>query len=169
MKRKPLSLPVLHLKAHLTAAARLWAHGLWLGRGKDEASFYLYSPSLSLLRLRMHQIHMLISSDVLVLQRVHCKSKCRRCKRGRWHSSTMFCMSCKGGAVCLNQRTRAARQTSGNEQFNFECDCTGCGYNMQWHTEVMLPSEWKRNQRCLKRSVRCFGKADWRNLFFFWF
>ena len=28
---KPLSLPVLHLKAHLTSAARLWPHGLWLG------------------------------------------------------------------------------------------------------------------------------------------
>ena len=33
-ERKPLSLPVLHLKAHLTA--RLWTHGLWLGQTKDE-------------------------------------------------------------------------------------------------------------------------------------
>ena len=74
------SLPVLHLRAHLTAAARLWAHELWLGWGKDEVSFNLYSPSLFLLRLRMHQIHMLNSSDVLVLRRVHSSPRAEAAK-----------------------------------------------------------------------------------------
>lgn len=41
---KPLSLPVLHLKAHLTA--RLWTHGLWLDRRKDEVSESLQPVTL---------------------------------------------------------------------------------------------------------------------------
>ena len=103
---KPLSLPVLHLKAHLTA--RVWTHRLWLDRRKDEVSKSLH-PSLSL--LRQQQFHMLNSSEVLVLWRVHAKSKGRGCKRGRWHASTMVCMSVK---VVLHEATNI------NEQVNLE-------------------------------------------------
>ena len=52
--------------------------------------------------------YMVNSSDVL--RRVHSK----------WHASTMFCMSCKGGAACRNEHNRAARETeaSDNGQVN---------------------------------------------------
>lgn len=48
---KPLSLPVLHLNAYITA--RLWTHGLWPNRIEERMRYLsVYSPSLSLLRLR---------------------------------------------------------------------------------------------------------------------
>ena len=62
----------------------------------------------------------------------------------------MFCMSCKGGAACRNEHTRAAWQieASDNEQVQYFLsirrplsDYTGCGCTEQWLTEVMLLSE----------------------------
>ena len=140
---KPPSLPELHLKAHLTA--RLWTHGLWLGRRKDEVSTSLHSPSLSL--LRQQQFYVLNSSDVLVLRRVHSKSKGRECKRGRWNASTMVFMSVK---VVLHVATnipelpgKQRHPVTSKSIWRPLCDCTGCGYNSGTLIKLFCPQSEK--------------------------
>ena len=88
-----------------------------MGQGKDEASKSLQPVTLPATTSPAAD-YMLNSSDVSVLRRVHSTSKSRDWKRGRLHASTMFFLSCKSGAACCNEHTRAARQTeaSDNEQ-----------------------------------------------------
>ena len=114
---KPLCLPVLHLKAHLTA--RLWTHGLWLGRRRDEVSkspqpVTLPAPTAAVSHAQLIRCFSSSESSFQVQGQREQKRQVA-CKYGVLHV-------CKGDAPRGNEHTRAARQTkaSGNEQVNLE-------------------------------------------------
>ena len=114
---KPLCLPVLHLKAHLTA--RLWTHRLWLGRRRDEVSKSPQPVTLSALPAAVSHAQLIrcfsSSESSFQVQGQRVQKKQVACKYDVLHV-------CKGDAARGNEHTRAARQTkaSGNEQVNLE-------------------------------------------------
>ena len=70
-----------------TAAARLWSHGLWLGRGKDAVPKSQQPVTLPATTPPASD-YMLNSSNVLVLRRVYLSPSAE----ARWHAYTKVSM-----------------------------------------------------------------------------